>query len=128
MPPPMALKQRIRERGRLVTLNKEVVRSKPELRIANFLFRRGVRYVYEMPIAGATPDFYLPDSNIIIEHWGMTRTRYTQRRMEKTRMYRARGYLFVETTKADLPVLEKVLELRLLRADPHVFERAPPRG
>ena len=127
MPPPMALKMRIKERGRLITLNKDVVRSKPELRIANFLFKRGVRYVYEMPISGATPDFYLPDSNIIIEHWGMTRSSYLRRRMEKTKMYRARGYLLVETTKADVPVLEKVLELRLLKADPHVFERRAER-
>lgn len=118
----------IGERGRHVTRNKEVVRSKPEKRIADFLHRKGVRYVYEMPIEGATPDFYLPDSNIIIEHWGMDRSRYKRRRMEKTRMYRARGYLVVETEKVDVPRLERVLEKRLLEADPHVFERGAERA
>lgn len=125
MPHAKSLKHQIREKGsKHVTYRREVVRSKPELRIANFLHRKGVRYVYEMPIEGATPDFYLPDSNIVLEHWGMENTRYKRRRMEKTKMYRARGYLVVETTKADVPRLERVLEARLLKADPHVFERA----
>lgn len=124
MPHAKALREQIRERGRHVTYNKEVVRSKPELRIANFLYRKGVRYVYEMPIEGATPDFYLPDSNILIEHWGMEKPRYKRRRMEKTKLYRARGYVVVETDKSDVPRLERVLEKRLLKADPHVFERS----
>ena len=127
-PYPKSVRDQIREKGsKLVTHRREVVRSKPELRIANFLHRKGVRYVYEMPIEGATPDFYLPDSNVIVEHWGMEHARYKRRRMEKTRMYRARGYVVVETTKADVPKLERVLEARLLKADPHVFERGKGR-
>jgi hypothetical protein len=121
--PGKSLYEQIGERGRLITINREVVRSKPEKRIADFLYKRGVKYVYEMPIDGATPDFYLPASNIIIEHWGMENRRYVQRRWEKTRMYRARGYLLVETEKVDVPRLERILEARLLKVDPHVFDR-----
>ncbi|HEX2022640.1 MAG TPA: hypothetical protein VHH36_07995, partial [Candidatus Thermoplasmatota archaeon] len=123
VPQKKRIKDLVRERGRHVTIRREVVRSKPELRIANFLHKRGVRYEYEPQLPGATPDFYLPDSNIVLEHWGMEHTRYLRRRMEKTRIYRARGYVLVETEKRDLPRLERVLEARLLKADPHVFER-----
>ena len=106
--------------GGHVTINREVVRSRPEKRIADFLFRRGVRYLYEPDLDGATPDFYLPDSNIIVEHWGMRHTKYIERRMKKVRMYRSRGYVVVETEREDVARLERVLELKLLAADPDV--------
>lgn len=122
----MSVKEELGKRGGHVTLNREVVRSKPELRIANFLFKRGVRYVYEPQLDGATPDFYLPDSNIVLEHWGMQHTRYRRRRAEKSALYRSRGYVVVETEKVDVPRLERVLEQRLLAADPEIFVRRKP--
>jgi very-short-patch-repair endonuclease len=123
--PRMSVREELGKRGGHVTMNREVVRSKPELRIANFLFKRGVRYLYEPQLEGATPDFYLPDSNVVLEHWGMEHTRYRRRRAEKTAMYKSRGYLVVETEKIDVPRLERVLEQRLLKADPRVFSRKP---
>ena len=121
--------ERIAKYGhRNVTMRGDVVQSGPEVRIANFLHRKGVRYVYEWSIPGATPDFYLPDSNIVIEHWGMTHSRYRQRRAEKTRIYLSKGYKLVETEKKDVPRLELVLEQRLLKADPLVFERGKRPG
>lgn len=120
----LPVKERLRRhRGGHVTLGGEVVQSKPELRIANFLFKRGVRYVYEMDIPGATPDFYLPDWNVVIEHWGMDHSRYREKRAMKTRLYRSRGYVLVETEKKDVPHLERVLESRLRAAAPGIFER-----
>jgi hypothetical protein len=121
--PKPSVREELGKRGGHVTLNREVVRSKPELRIANFLFKRGVRYLYEPQLDGATPDFYLPDSNVVIEHWGMVHSRYRRRRAEKTALYRSRGYVVVETEKIDVPRLERVLAERLLRADPDVFTR-----
>lgn len=120
----LAVKERLRRyAGGHVTLGGEVVQSKPELRIANFLFKRGVRYVYEAQLddVRASPDFYLPDSNIVIEHWGMTHSKYREKRAMKTRLYLSRGYKLVETEKADVPRLERVLESRLLKADTGVF-------
>lgn len=116
--------ERIRRYGNRVTLQGEVVQSNPERRIADFLFKKGVRYVYEHQIPGATPDFFLPDSNIILEHWGMDHSKYREKRAMKTRLYLSRGYRLVETEKRDVARLERVLEARLLKADPDIFERA----
>ena len=102
-----------RYRGGHVTLAGEVVQSKPELRIANFLFKRGIPYVYEAQLEGATPDFLLPGHGVIIEHWGMDHSKYREKRAMKTRLYLSRGYKLVETEKKDVPHLERVLEARL---------------
>ncbi|HUR68499.1 MAG TPA: hypothetical protein VM370_04575 [Candidatus Thermoplasmatota archaeon] len=112
-----------RYKGGHITLAGEVVQSKPELRIANLLFKKKIRYIYEAQLAGATPDFYLPDHNIIIEHWGMDHTKYREKRAMKTRIYLSRGYKLVETEKKDVPYLERALESRLLKVDPDIFER-----
>ncbi len=64
------------------TLKKEKVKSIAEVEIANFLFLNGVKYEYEatypFPTSDAThrayhPDFYLPDYNIYIEHFGINK-------------------------------------------------------
>jgi len=112
-----------RYEGGHVTLGGEVVQSKPEQRIANFLFKRKIRYIYEAQLDGATPDFYLPEHNVIIEHWGMVHTRYRERREMKKRLYLSRGYKLVETEKKDVAHLERVLEARLRKAAPEIFER-----
>lgn len=120
----LSVKERLaRYKGGHVTLGGEVVQSRPELRIANFLFKRGIRYVYEAKLEGATPDFYLPEHNLIIEHWGLTRTKYREKREMKKRLYLSRGYRLVETEKKDVPNLERVLEARLRKVVPGVFDR-----
>lgn len=68
-------------RGKLITLQGERVKSHEELRIANFLFFNGVRYEYEKPYSkpyqreawrkAYCPDFYLPDYDIYLEHYGV---------------------------------------------------------
>lgn len=117
----LSVKERLaRYKGGHVTLAGEVVQSKPELRIANFLFKRGIRYVYEAKLEGATPDFYLPEHHVIIEHWGLTRTKYREKREMKKRLYLSRGYKLVETEKKDVPNLERVLESRLEKAVPGI--------
>lgn len=66
----------------LRTLNGELVKSMEELKIANFLAMNGVPYEYEAtyPVETATrahrqykPDFYLPERDIYIEHFGVNR-------------------------------------------------------
>lgn len=115
------VKDAIGKRGRLVTLRGEVVQSKPELRIANWLFKQGIAYEYEPVMEGAMPDFWLPQWNVIIEHWGMDHSKYRYHRAKKTRMYHSRGYILVETEKKDVPRLELVLEARLRKAAPGLF-------
>lgn len=62
------------------TLKGDVVKSRGELLIANWLFYMGVDYVYEGPykvdLADAThrqyrPDFYLPGIDAYLEHWAV---------------------------------------------------------
>ena len=105
-----------------VTLGGDVVQSKPERRIADFLFKRKIPYLYEAQLEGATPDFYLPEHNVVIEHWGMDHSKYREKRAMKTRLYLSRGYKLVETEKKDVPYLERALESRLRKVAPELFE------
>ena len=60
-----------------VTLRGEVVRSYSEKVIADWLFRRGIRYDYERPVFDSrgrrvgVPDFYLPDYGVYFEYRGL---------------------------------------------------------
>lgn len=64
------------------SLKGDAVKSFAELEIANFLFMNGINYVYEGPYKHPTatssrrqymPDFYLPDLDVCIEHFGVDR-------------------------------------------------------
>lgn len=59
----------------LRALSGDLVKSFAELDIANFLFFNGIRFIYEKryPRVSARyhPDFYLPDFDIWIEHFGI---------------------------------------------------------
>ena len=70
----------------LITLKEETVKSHQELVLANFLTLNGIRYLYEEPYKYKTytvekrqyhPDFYLPDYDIYIEHFGIDRNKKT---------------------------------------------------
>lgn len=64
------------------TLHGETVKSLEEVIIANFLFLNGINYQYEVKYPYESPDkyrksyrpdFYLPDFDIYIEHFGITK-------------------------------------------------------
>jgi DNA helicase IV len=64
----------------IITLKREEVKSYEEVQIANFLFLHNIEYLYEEPYKHKTrsrkfrryrPDFYLPQYDIYIEHWGV---------------------------------------------------------
>lgn len=66
----------------LKTFNGEKVKSLEETKIANFLFMNGINYEYEKEYPFESedslrkkyrPDFYLPDYDIYIEHFGITK-------------------------------------------------------
>lgn len=83
---------------RNLTLRREPVKSQQEVMIANFLYINGVNYKYEMPYKYETanrdyrqykPDFYLPDYNIYIEHFGIDRhgkVHFTQSETQNARL------------------------------------------
>ncbi len=65
------------------SISGEIVKSLPEVIIANFLFENHIRYEYEKsyPLNGSEickPDFYLPDYDIWIEHWGVEKNEKNQ--------------------------------------------------
>ena len=83
---------------RNLTLQKEPVKSQQEVMIANFLYINGINYKYEMPYKYETanrdyrqykPDFYLPDYDIYIEHFGIDRhgkVHFTQSEAQNARL------------------------------------------
>ena len=64
-------------KNKLDTFSGERVKSVEELMIANFLFLNGVNYEYEKPYPHGDhmyrPDFYLPDYDIWLEHFGINK-------------------------------------------------------
>ena len=78
------LKERLRSLSndiqKLETLQREYVKSYEELIIANYLYVNGIDYEYERPYEidtstpdkrQYTPDFYLPEYHIYLEHYGI---------------------------------------------------------
>ena len=57
------------------TLYNKTVKSRGEVEVANYLFRNNIGYIYEEPARWGDepfkPDFYLPEYDIYIEHWGI---------------------------------------------------------
>lgn len=101
------------------TLNNEVVKSRGEMILANWLFYNGVRYEYEKAYEHDTadashrqyqPDFYLPDVNAYLEHWAVdeqgnpppTFTGYKEGMAWKRALHNQHGTRLLETTMADL--------------------------
>lgn len=104
------------------TLNGEVVKSRGEQIIANWLFYNGVQYEYEKPYehptADAThrqyqPDFYLSGvdgEGAYLEHWALDQNGepppefmgYAQGMAWKRELHKQHGTRLLETTMADL--------------------------
>jgi very-short-patch-repair endonuclease len=91
----------------------DLVRSPPEVRVANELRRRGLRYEYEPLICGYRPDFFLPDHGIVIEYWGLDEPSYNQRRRRKTARYLSAGYKLVSLEPGKGISVERDLERQL---------------
>jgi len=111
-----------------VTLRGEVVRSRSEKAIADWLSRNGIRYVYEYPAMThsdsrmiSRPDYYLPDYDVYVEYWGLanlpcgaTGSRYRRSMRWKTEQYRRHGVGVISLCPAELRNLDAVLRSRLL--------------
>lgn len=132
------------------TLNNEVVRSRGELLIANWLFYNGVKYVYEGPYRVDTadaqhrqyrPDFYLPDADAYLEHWALDASGeppaefagYKEGMAWKKRLHAVHGTRLLETTMAQLwsghafGYLEQELTKLGIQLDPNPDREAPGR-
>ncbi|MBS0343555.1 MAG: UvrD-helicase domain-containing protein, partial [Proteobacteria bacterium] len=106
-------------RGGFWTLNNEVVKSRGEQVIANWLFYNGVRYVYEGPYKHETatathrqytPDFYFPDIDAYLEHWAVNEkgeppkefVGYAEGMAWKRNLHAECGTVLLETTMSQL--------------------------
>lgn len=101
------------------TLNNEVVKSRGEQMIANWLFYNGIQYVYEAAYAIDTadaqhrqyhPDFYFPAANAYLEHWALDAKGepppefpgYKEGMAWKKQLHKQHGTTLLETTVAEL--------------------------
>jgi DNA helicase-4 len=141
---------RVSQRGGFWTLHNEVVKSRGEQLIANWLFYNGVNYVYEAPYKHETadpthrqyqPDFYLPDIDAYLEHWALDEkgepppdfSGYKDGMEWKKRVHVECGTKLLETTMAGLwsgrafSYLETELTKMGIKLDPNPDRDAPGR-
>lgn len=110
---------RERKKAGFWTLNGEVVKSRGEQLIANWMFYNGVKYEYETAYRVDTadaqyrqyrPDFYLPDVDVYLEHWAVDERGepppefhgYKEGMIWKRQVHATNGTRLLETTMADL--------------------------
>lgn len=124
------------------TLNGEVVKSRGELLLANWLFYNGVEYVYEKRYEHNTadrnyrqytPDFFIPAACAYLEHWALdengnpppTFDGYRESMNWKRALHKQHGTTLLETTMAQLwtgeafRYLEGELTSRGVQLDPN---------
>ncbi|WP_426148771.1 UvrD-helicase domain-containing protein [Polaromonas sp. DSR2-3-2] len=133
-----------------LTLNNEIVKSRGEQLIANWLFYNGVRYKYEAKYKVQTvdpthrqyqPDFYLPDIDAYLEHWALDEHGnppksfhgYLDGMKWKKQLHEANGTTLLETTVAGLwsgaafDYLERELTKRGIELQPDPERPVPGR-
>jgi len=69
----------------------DTVKSRAELIVANWLFYRGIEFIYEKKVPTkerVISDFYLTQSEIYIEFWGLETPQYLKRKSKKIKIYK----------------------------------------
>lgn len=97
------------------------VKSQQEAMIDNYLFGHNIRHIYEkpFPIDGNPehdlhPDFYLPELDIYIEHFGITgNKKYEETKEYKLPLYKKARITLICTTGKDINNLSANLERKL---------------
>ena len=112
-----------------------LVKSFEELRISNYLFKNGIRFEYECdyphPVSSPgrnvyKPDYYLPDLDVYIEHFGIDKNgktrpginaiKYNKDREWKVKIHEEFGTTLIQTFSYQTKQgLEKVLQQELLK-------------
>lgn len=85
----------------------DIVRSRAESQIADFLFQHDISYVYEPEITLGTqtlhPDFYLLDEDVYLEYWGLVPDpRYVEKMWKKLNLYQAFQIRVISLFQGDL--------------------------
>ena len=104
------------------TANGMFVRSQQEKIIYDELYNRGIRVEYEHTIfykdennetKPLHPDFFLPDYNLFIEHWGYENTKdkkYIETKVFKEKIYTEQGYKIAGTTSEDIKDIKTAID------------------
>lgn len=110
--------------GHLICRDGHVVKSKSERDIDNYLFQKNIPHAYEKTLIvndgdGSVelhPDFYLPQQNAYIEHWGYDESNeeYTKSKKYKLQKYREAGITLICTyEKSDAKDIDSKLDYKL---------------
>ena len=98
------------------------VRSQQEKIIYDELYYRNIKCEYEKSFfykdeKGETrelhPDFYLPDYDLYIEHWGYENTkdpRYTEKKQYTQNIYKEHGIKLAGTTAEDIKDIKRAID------------------
>lgn len=104
------------------TANGMFVRSQQEKIIYDELYNRGIRVEYEHTIfykdennetKPLHPDFFLPDYNLFIEHWGYENTKdkkYKETKDFKEKIYKSQGFMIAGTTSEDIKDIKTAID------------------
>ena len=94
------------------------VRSRAEALIDDWLYTSNLVHAYErkLPVKeDVYSDFYLPQSKVYIEFWGLEEdARYANRKKEKIRIYEKYGLNLIELGNNEIDRLDDVLPQKLL--------------
>lgn len=98
-----------------------IVRSKSEMTIDNYLYDHNIKHAYEKayPISANKdedlhPDFYLPELDLYIEHWGYAnKANYKEEKEYKTKIYNRNRTTVIGTTEEDMQDIETALDRKL---------------
>ncbi len=98
--------------------------SKSEKIIDDLLTSKGIRHFYDCEIDDNTNyryDFYLPDYDIYIEHWGYKNKRnYEIRKRNKTEYYKSKKYILVESDEDSIGDENNLIKA-LRKINPNIF-------
>ncbi|MHA1794215.1 MAG: UvrD-helicase domain-containing protein [Promethearchaeota archaeon] len=135
---------------RYTTLNGIEVKSISERDIGNFLFMNGIKFEYEAVVDWVDkdegderkyrPDFYLPEWDVYIEHWGLNKQNqvpkwftksskeYLEQRNWKITQFKKHGKLLVETWDHERQdgILLDALKERLKKTIPDIILEPVP--
>lgn len=97
------------------------VKSQQEAMIDDYLYRHNIKHTYEKPYPiddnpehDLHPDFYLPELDVYIEHFGVSGSKnYEESKEYKLKIYKKDGITLIVTSGRDISNLSANLERKL---------------
>ncbi|MCL2522240.1 MAG: hypothetical protein FWE36_05200 [Erysipelotrichales bacterium] len=95
-----------------------IVKSKSEMTIDDYLFRKNIKHAYEKEFRVSMdlhlkPDFYLQDQKVYLEHWGLEGKSYNETKLFKMIQYAELGKTVICTYEEDMSNPSSNLDFKL---------------